>query len=99
MTTVDELRDVLQGQRTRVADLRSRVQNKYLRDCLVSAAGVLDMVKLSISPATMAEPRFASSRAWWLQQIEKLLGGASAQIDFVDDYVRKFGDDVKSFPF
>jgi hypothetical protein len=38
------------------------------------------------------------SRAWWLQQTEKLLGGASAQIDFVDDYVRKFGDDVKSFP-
>jgi hypothetical protein len=25
MTTVDELRDVLQGQRTRVADLRERV--------------------------------------------------------------------------
>ena len=40
MITVDELRDVLQGERTRVADLRSRVQNKYLRDCLVSAAGV-----------------------------------------------------------
>jgi hypothetical protein len=32
MTTVDELRDVLQGQRTRVADLRERVQDKYLRD-------------------------------------------------------------------
>jgi hypothetical protein len=99
MTTVDELRDVLQGQRTRVANLRERVQDKYLRDCLVSAAGVLDMVRLSISPATLAEPRFASSRAWWLQQTEKLLGGASAQIDFVDNYVRKFGDDVKSFPF
>jgi 2-succinyl-5-enolpyruvyl-6-hydroxy-3-cyclohexene-1-carboxylate synthase len=98
MTTVDELRDVLQGQRTRVADLRERIQSKYLRDCLASAAGVLDMVKLSISAATMAEPSFASSRAWWLQQTEKLLGGASAQIDFVDDYVRKFGDDVTSFP-
>jgi hypothetical protein len=98
MTTVDQLRDVLQGQRTRVTALRERVQDKYLRDCLVSAAGVLDIVRLSISPATMAEPRFASSRAWWLQQTEKLLGGASAQIDFVDDYMRKFGD-VKSFPF
>jgi hypothetical protein len=60
MTTVDELRDVLQGQRTRVADLRERVQDKYLRDCLVSAAGVLDIVRLSISPTTLAEPRFAS---------------------------------------
>jgi hypothetical protein len=99
MTTVDELRDVLQGQRTRVANLRERVQDKYLRDCLVSAAGVLDMVRLSISPATLAEPRFASSRARWLQQTEKLLGSASAQMDFVEDYVRKFGDDVKSFPF
>jgi hypothetical protein len=99
MATVDELRDVLQGQRTRVADLRERVQDKYLRDCLVSAAGVLDMVKLSISPATMTDPRFVSSRAWWLKQTEKLLGGASAQIDFVDDYVRKFGDDVRSVPF
>jgi hypothetical protein len=99
MATVDELRDVLQGQRTRVADLRERVQDKYLRDCLVSAVGVLDMVKLTISPATMTDPRFASSRAWWLKQTEKLLGGASAQIDFVEDYVRKFGDDVRSFPF
>jgi hypothetical protein len=64
---------------------REGVQDNYLHDCLVSAAGVLDMVKLSISAATMAEPRFASSRAWWLQQTEKLLGGMSAQIDFVDD--------------
>ena len=31
MTTVDELRDVLQGQRTRVTNLRERVQDKYLR--------------------------------------------------------------------
>ena len=69
MATVDDLRDALRDERARVADLRKRVQdNKYLRFCLVSAAGVLVIVERAISPATMAEPRLASSSAWWLQQ-------------------------------
>ena len=58
MTTVDELRDVLQGQRTRVANLRERVQDKYLRDCLVSAAGVLDMVRLQHQSSDLGRTPF-----------------------------------------
>ena len=52
----------------------------------------------AISPATMAEPHVSSSPAWWLQQTADLLGGARAQVNFVEDLVAKFGDDVKSFP-
>jgi hypothetical protein len=99
MATVDDLRDALRDERARVADLRKRVQdNKYLRFCLVSATGVLDIVEHAISPATIAEPRLASSPAWWLQETADLLGGARAQVNFVDDLVKKFGDDVRSFP-
>jgi hypothetical protein len=54
MATVDDLRDALRDERARVADLRKRVQDiKYLRFCLVSATGVLDIVEHAISPATM----------------------------------------------
>ena len=52
----------------------------------------------AISPATMAEPRLASSTAWWLQETADPLGRARAQVNFVDDLVKKLGDDVKSFP-
>jgi hypothetical protein len=98
MATVDDLRDALRDERARVADLSKRVQDiKYLRFCLVSATGVLDIVEHAISPATMAEPRLASSPAWWLQETADLLGGARAQVNFVEDLVAKFGDDVKSF--
>ena len=98
MATVDGLRDALRDERARVADLRKRVEdNKYLRFCLVSATGVMDIVEHAISPATMAEPRLASSPAWWLQETADLLGGARAQVNFVEDLVAKFGDDVKSF--
>ena len=84
MATGDDLRDALRDERARVADLRKRVQdNKYLRFCLVSATGVLDIVEHAISPATMAEPRLASSPAWWLQETADLLGGARAQVNFV----------------
>jgi hypothetical protein len=99
MATVSELRDEIRDERARVADLRKRVEdNKYLRFCLVSAAGVLDIVEHAISPATMAEPHVSSSSAWWLQQTADLLGGARAQVNFVEDLVAKFGDDVKTFP-
>jgi hypothetical protein len=98
MATVGDLRDALRDERARVADLRKRVEdNKYLRLCLVSAAGVMEIVEHAISPATMAEPRLASSPAWWLQETADLLGGARAQVSFVEDLVAKFGDDVKSF--
>ena len=99
MATVNELRDALRDERARVADLRKRVQdNKYLRGCLTSASAVLYIVEHAISPATMAGPHVSSSPAWWLQQTADLLGGARAQVNFVEDLVAKFGDDVKSFP-
>jgi hypothetical protein len=99
MATVDDVRDALRDERARVADLRKRVQdNKYLRFCLASSTGVLDIVEHAISRATLAEPRLASSPAWRLQETADLLGGARAQVNFVDDLVKKFGGDVKSFP-
>ena len=98
MATANELREALRDERARVADLRKRVQdNKYLRFCLVSASGVLHIVEHAISPATMAEPHVSSSPAWWLQETADLLGGARAQVNFVEDLVAKFGDDVGPF--
>jgi hypothetical protein len=90
MATANELREALRDERARVADLRKRVQdNKYLRFCLVSASGVLHIVEHGISPATMAEPHVSSSPAWWLQPTADLLGGARAQVNFVEHLVAK----------
>jgi hypothetical protein len=49
----------------------------------------LHIVEHGISPATMAEPHVSSSPAWWLQPTADLLGGARAQVNFVEHLVAK----------
>jgi hypothetical protein len=55
-------------------------------------------VEDNISPTKMAEPRDAFAFAQWLRLTAKLLDEATTEVDSIDDLVKRFGDDAKSFP-
>ena|SRR5579871_3352730 len=97
MTTVEAIRTRLQDGRRRASELRHRVKDSTLKQYTRAADSVFDMVADCVSPERLAERRSPEALIWWLDQTNRLLSPGLAYVEYVEQIVAKFGDDVTSF--
>lgn len=96
---IDEIRSRVKKERASLSNLNGKISDQYLKQQLKTASNLLDDVEGFFLPANiLEEPRTAAQWAYWLGGAHLLLNHATQLREYVDEIIRKFGVDARSFP-
>ena len=96
---IDEIRSRVKNERASLSNLSGKISDQYLQQQLKTASNLLDDVEGFFLPANiLEEPRTAAQWAYWLDGANLPLKHATQLREYVEEIIRKFGADARSFP-
>jgi hypothetical protein len=96
---IDEIRSSVKNERASLSNLNGKISDQYLKQQLKTESNLLDDVEGFFLPAKiLEEPRTAAQWSYWLDGANLPLKHAIQIRENIEEIIRKYGADPRSFP-